>query len=387
MGVPAEYHGREQTFLKHEVLQRYLLRWAHMLSSRGKYGATRLWYVDCFAGPWNSKHPEQRDTSVAIGLAALETARITWAKKGAHGTTGAILVEQDDRAFEELEKFVNGAKGQTDVRVLKGGFGSQVESIGALLGRDPAFLFVDPTGWNGVAMDYIAPLVRRSGRDVLINVMYEHINRFKGDEREWLRKQMREFFDIEDNSRLRNMTEDQMLELYRTQLKARSDLQYSLNLAIPFPGRKRTYFHLVVGGHHPKVVSLFREVEHDVLSTVLPEVKEDVRSRRDQEVGQQPLFGALPIPRAHGTRLESARMEARRMVLDLLQEGPMRYDAIWPAVMERYPLRATDLKHLVLEMVDEQAITVAGRKKRERTIKDNHTLAFVPPPHPNPASG
>src|SRR5688572_24597043 len=86
--MPASYEGREQTWLKHRVLKLYLEGWAHKIGSF----ARRLWYVDAFAGPWQSGDTERRDTSIAIGLAALNEAAATWSSK-ARIDLHAIFVE------------------------------------------------------------------------------------------------------------------------------------------------------------------------------------------------------------------------------------------------------------------------------------------------------
>lgn len=83
--VPQEYHGREQTFLKHRVLEEYLAVWSHKLAS---IPGSHLWYVDVFAGPWQSKGTDRRDTSVAIGLKALQAAASTWEKAGRRRRAG-----------------------------------------------------------------------------------------------------------------------------------------------------------------------------------------------------------------------------------------------------------------------------------------------------------
>lgn len=79
MDVPPEYVGREHTWLKHRVLQLYVEGWAHKLASLARSRAVRLWYVDCFSGPWKARGQDLRDTSISIGLQALESAAHTWA--------------------------------------------------------------------------------------------------------------------------------------------------------------------------------------------------------------------------------------------------------------------------------------------------------------------
>ena len=46
------------------------------------------------------------------------------------------------------------------------------------IGSDPAFIFIDPTGWTGAAIRYIEPLLDGRFRDVMIRVPSE-IYRFK----------------------------------------------------------------------------------------------------------------------------------------------------------------------------------------------------------------
>lgn len=381
MPIPHEYEGREQTYIKHEVLRRYLEKWALKLGKVARYGGGRLWYVDCFAGPWRSENERHADTSVAIGLDALTKAREAWEARGVVLSASALFVEKDAKAYGELEKFVSENKGPIDARTIHGEFGKNVARISQHLGNDPAFVFVDPTGWNGAAMSYIAPLVRPRNRDVLINLMYEHIRRFQGEEeRSWLRKQISEFFGIPDNEMLRGTTEEELLRLYRSKLKERASLKHALDLAVPFSERRRTYFHLVVGGHHREVVRLFREIEHDVLLQVVPQVSEGVRRRRDADVGQQvmPFAGASTNP-AFEERRSRGKDAARQLVMDRLRTGPKRYRALWPDVLEACPLRDRDLKELMRDMTHERLIEWRGRKPRQQTIQDDHVLALAAP--------
>ena len=107
-------------------------------------------------------------------------------------------------------------EGQVHVHPLPGAFGAQVSRIQELIGDQPAFLFVDPKGWKGAAMTYIAPLARRPGRDVMINVMFDHINRFKDAPIPFIRTQMQEFFGQPLPPRL---SEEALMQSYRDQLK------------------------------------------------------------------------------------------------------------------------------------------------------------------------
>src|SRR5688572_29302064 len=146
--VPAEYLGREQSWLKHRVLQEYLVPWAIKLASVARSRSIKIWYVDCFAGPWQSAPDDLADPSGAIGLEALRAAQGAWKEQGAVVEVGAVFVEKSKRAFERLSQHIEAFRPEIDVRALAGEFGDHVSSIDQIIGRDAAFVLVDPTGWK-----------------------------------------------------------------------------------------------------------------------------------------------------------------------------------------------------------------------------------------------
>jgi hypothetical protein len=64
MSIPADYIGREQTYVKHEILRTYLTR-LFMIIGRSE---STINYVDCFAGPWEDETEELRSTSIGISI-------------------------------------------------------------------------------------------------------------------------------------------------------------------------------------------------------------------------------------------------------------------------------------------------------------------------------
>jgi len=71
MKSPEFYRGREQTYLKHFFLEKYLERVAwNILSFRDEFV-----YVDGFSGPWKSEDEALEDTSFMIALNQLRKVR------------------------------------------------------------------------------------------------------------------------------------------------------------------------------------------------------------------------------------------------------------------------------------------------------------------------
>lgn len=121
MQIPAEYHDREQSYLKHRVLREYLELWGRKIGSLARHGPVTLWYVDCFAGPWQSQDEELGDTSIHIGLSALEEAGRIWRENGQEVTLRAVFVEKDDRAFARLKEYLANREGVVDTTAQRTG--------------------------------------------------------------------------------------------------------------------------------------------------------------------------------------------------------------------------------------------------------------------------
>jgi len=72
------YQGREQTFVKHFVLEHHLEKLVYKV---GWYGHG-INYIDGFAGPWKHEDEDLRDTSPFIALDKLMACRASLIAKG-----------------------------------------------------------------------------------------------------------------------------------------------------------------------------------------------------------------------------------------------------------------------------------------------------------------
>lgn len=365
MAMPVQYEGREQSYLKHRVLEQYLTAWAQKLGSVARYKDVKLVYVDCFAGPWQSRDQELHDTSVFIGLNALSTAVATW--QGGIKPK-AVFVERNQEAFNRLQGYLATRPTDIETVAIQGEFGANVNRINQEIGDGAAFLFIDPTGWTGVAMRYIAPLAREKRRDVMINVMFNDVNRFKDDSRDFLRRQMREFFGLEDSDIPPGLDEDDLLGFYRAQLSKTCSLPYVANLAIPHPTHDRTWFHLVVGGHHHEVLKLFRDVERKVCGDEADTVRSGARGRAGQGelvFGQDRAFDAR-----HERDLRRVREQLER------RDGGTRetFRSLWTDLLSAHHVTRTDVVEVVLELTARGRVRITPGTRRG--IPDDALLAW-----------
>jgi three-Cys-motif partner protein len=174
MKPAAYYKGKEQTYLKHYFLERYLETVAFHIG----YTHKDFVYVDCFSGPWLAADEELADTSIRIALDKLNYVRNGLAAQQRYANIRAVFVEKDSAAFRTLQTTLDHHRGAIKTTALPGTFEDNITAILQEVGTAFAFFFIDPKGWSGFAMDNIAPILRHQPGEVMVNFMYDFINRF-----------------------------------------------------------------------------------------------------------------------------------------------------------------------------------------------------------------
>ena len=71
LGVPEAYRRREQTLIKHIILERYL----DVVARHILWRWTEFVFVDGFSGPWAGRTDDYSDTSFGIALRKLREVR------------------------------------------------------------------------------------------------------------------------------------------------------------------------------------------------------------------------------------------------------------------------------------------------------------------------
>ena len=98
---PIEYYkDREQTYLKHFFLERYLETVAYHIG----FSQQEFVYVDCFSGPWRAADEDLGDTSIRIALDRLNSVRNGLAQHKRYPTIRAVFVEKSAAAFSTLQQ-------------------------------------------------------------------------------------------------------------------------------------------------------------------------------------------------------------------------------------------------------------------------------------------
>lgn len=375
--IPEGYRGREQSLLKHQFLRDYLPAWAHKLA-RG--AATRkIWFVDCFSGPDKSTDPGLMDTSIGISLRVLSDVHQETGR-----SVGAIFIEKHKAKFGTLSRFLDSNHPNVDKYRFNSLFSESVDEVERLIGNDPAFIFVDPFGWVGAEMAHVKRLVNHGNtpRDVLVNVMFDFMNRVKSMPDPVYRRQLGDFFGLESGVEFdTTLDEAGICELYRHQLRKICSREYTADIQIPHPTQDRTWFELVVGGGHPEVLKVFRACERRVAEAAAPvreQAKRDKRAVSKKSRGQPELL-LQPV----GADQFYNRSDDIRQIPELIRESLMRgaivWVALWPKILESLHVTYSEASQAAQALARSGSITIEGLGPKERAPKDHSVLKLVTP--------
>jgi three-Cys-motif partner protein len=370
------YERREQTQVKHYILRHYLKRFAHIVAHRWR----SITYVDCFAGPWNARSPDLRDSSFSIALEELKNARDTHRRSGRDLELRCCFLEQNREAYSQLRNFADRVT-DAEVYTLNSRFEDSVTSIVDFIragGETFPFVFIDPTGWKGFALQTISPLLRLDPGEILVNFMTGHIRRFLRDE-----SSQQSFIGLFGSSDFRAQVanssglalEDAAVSEYMRSLGRQGGYQYVLPAVVLHPEIDRTHFHLIYATRHPKGVEVFKDTEKGAMSQ-MEQVRAAAQSRRREErTGQGSLFGTDEAPESpyYNDLRDHYLRDSKQRVLDLLQRsGCVPYDDAWARALESPLVWESDLRNWIEEW-RLGALRLEGLQGRERVPKRGHS--------------
>lgn len=267
MPNPSHYQGREQTYVKHLFLERYLDRLANKILRTKLRTVPKLIYVDGFSGPWESESGEGSDTSYSLALRKLTQVIGQIEDQNGKAEAEAIFVERDARSVAKLKEHV-GQFTRIPSTIHNCDFETAIPHIAERIKDQFALVFVDPTGWTGLSMQALGPLLRASRGEVLINFMYYAINRFTNTNDPAVRSSLDALFgsdtwreEFEQLTHEFGDREHALVVTYCRRIRAAGRYQFVTATPIYVPGENRPYFYLVYATRHEDGVIVFRNAE------------------------------------------------------------------------------------------------------------------------------
>ena len=371
------YEDREQTLVKHEILRGYLERFAFIVGSKWD----TITYVDCFAGPWNVKSANLSDSSFAIALTQLRAARDFHAQHGRPIKLRCFFLEKDPSAFEELKAFATNIT-DLEVKPVNAAFEDSIPDMLQFV-RDGGqnsfpFIFIDPTGWNGVAIETITPLLEIKPGEVLVNFMTDFVRRFINSPQEQTQVSFSRLFGSEQaKSRVQDAPVDEREDVavaeYCRGLELVGGFKFACSALVLHPLKDTTHYHLIYATRDAKGVEVFKGSESRAMK-IMEQARAKADDRHEQRrTKQKPLeFSEEETPKSRHYEalrkryLERAKSKAQEI---LNRDRRVLYDQIWKTALVLPLVWESDVKEWISEWQASGHLKIEGLKPRARSAK------------------
>ncbi|MFI5090531.1 MAG: three-Cys-motif partner protein TcmP [Terriglobales bacterium] len=372
-----EYDEREHTQVKHTVLRRYL---SAAIPIVGDWAAD-IAYTDCLAGPWKSAAADLHDTSFDTAVQVLRSTRTVLDQRGKSPHLRCLFIEIDREAFSRLEKYTDGIK-DIEAVARNWDFTQAVPKVVNFAVKNPnsfSFVFIDPKGWEQIALPLIAPILRLSQGEVLITLMTSFIRRFVKVEGKGFDK----IFGATAVAKLENLSGDELEEglvrQYTAAAKTTGDFKYACTLPVLKASQDDFQFFMVYLTRHIRGVEVFKETERAVIP-IMHEIRAEAQSRK--ELDRTGQFSLLPpdekYKEARFTHFRRRQLERVRGALLKVVEAKksLTYGEAWELTMQNAAVLDADLREWIFEWRVKGLIDILGWAPRQKVPHKENVIQW-----------
>jgi three-Cys-motif partner protein len=374
----SDYTGREQSYVKHVFLERYLERLVHKTASIYPH----IVYVDGFAGPWQSASERFEDTSFGIALNALRRAKASWKDRGRDVKTSAFLVERDAEAYKQLAQ-VSAKYPDISIKTYAADFLAVLPHILRDISADAfAFFLIDPKGWL-IPLKTLAPMLARPKSEVIFNFMFDFINRAANIKEPSVVTGLDELIPFGDwrstleaaeRSRRDSLSSDErkeiLVEAFASNLAHFGNYLYVAETTVLRPVKDRPLYCLFYATRHEKGIEVFRDCQAEALQEQSKTRAATKVRHAEARSGQAEIFQSLHDmgPNDLTAFVQAERTAAERTLLGLTPEEPgaIQYEKLWPQVLARHVVRKTDVNQIAARLRAEGKLSIPDWERGKR---------------------
>lgn len=371
------YAGREQTKAKHFILKRYLQALAFKVL---RY--FDITYVDGFSGPWETQTEDFVDSSFRIAIDVLKDAqKVILNQTGRRPKVRCFFSENNREAFTKLTIAVapyHKPEEDFEIKTRYGYFEDAVSEIQTFIGSSFPLIFIDPTGWTGYPLEKIKPLFSRPKCEVLINFMYDFVNRAASMRDE---KTIASLNPILGGPNWEKRLDPKLPrgraveKLFRDTLRQVGDFDYVISTKIDRSTADRPLFFIVYGTKSRDGLRTFRDIEYAALRAHARDRATAKERIREDKTGAPDLFRGLEADVQElsiDDIVEQQKLLATEDLLETLKDFGLDFSLVWTSLLQAHMLRVTNVKDICVALAKAGKIenTWGGgnRKPRDEDI-------------------
>ena len=354
------YSDREQTKAKHYILKHYLQALAFKVLN-----FSDVTYVDGFSGPWETQTEDHSDSSFIIALKVLQDAQQKLAARNIRRKIRCFFSETNKVAYSQLKAAVapfHKPEEGFEVRTYHGEFENAVDEIAVFIGQSLPLIFIDPTGWTGYPLAKLKPLFSRPKCEVLINFMYEFINRFAYSDDP---KHVASLDPILGGPGWRDRLDKDLArgpaveKLFRETIETTLNLPFVVSTRIDKSTAERPHFFITYGSKHREGLKVFRDIEYKALREHEKRRAGAIERKRAEKTGTDDLFAQHHAEVREATIdeiVQENKGRARERLLAALSRGQLKFSQVVEGLLKGFMLRETHVKDICVTLAKDGKI-------------------------------
>lgn len=243
----------DQTKIKHKVLCAYVKIWVSKLGSK-----SNTFFFDCHGGCGAYID----DGGIITFGSAIQVRQIAnEVNKNRNSKTGIFCCEIDNHNYENYKVVLLDAG--NPVMVIKNtSFEEMLKdpNVKKYYSHFPTLFFVDPFGYS-FDINCLAPMMRGFGNEIIINFMFDFINRFISIPS--VETTLNQFFGSEDWKKARSMSGKErelfLVNTFKERLRKITGAKFVFAYRLCHPNRNQTYYYLIHATNHIDGITLMKE--------------------------------------------------------------------------------------------------------------------------------
>lgn len=244
-----------------------------------------------------------------------------------------------------------------EVKTYCGEFENAIGEIKEFIGQSFPLIFIDPTGWTGYPFDKIKPIFAYKKCEVLINFMYEFVNRFASSDDEETIASLNQILggpgwrDRLDKSLSRGLAVE---KLFRDTLKASGGFSFVVSTKIEKSTADRPHFFIAYGTKDKNGLIAFRETEYKALREHTKDRANAKERKREERSQTSDLFSGYQAQVQEATFediVEAQKELASQDLINILESGKaITFSDAVVALLQSYMLRETNIKDICVDL-------------------------------------
>ncbi len=341
----------EQTKIKHKVISSYAKIWLSKIGSR-----QNTIFLDCHGGC--GAYIDKGNLSFGSTILVKDIADEINSKRGSK--TALIYCELDKKYYENFEKIIQD-KNITGITRFNDKFENVLEDekIKKYYNQYPTLFFIDPFGYK-LDIKCCENLINNWGNEIIINFMFDFINRFTSDPS--LENCYNNFFGTDEWKLANNLNgierEKFLVELYKREIKRITKAKYVFAYRLCYPNKNQTYYYLIHLTNHIDGITFMK----DSFASVNNGRVEYLGKNNDLTT----LFDLSPFKTD----------EMYNNILIKYRETSITFANLWESIVEETAYTSKDLNLVLQELEKQGKVKIKRITSKRCSYKEQDLITF-----------